>query len=114
MYLRIEIILEKRLVGNRVKTSFSNDRTRELWQNFMPRRNDILNSLSTNLISLQIYHESFGISEFNPTMEFEKWALSEVSDIMEVPENMESFTLMSGLYAVFFTQKCDLYSGRDI
>ena len=101
MYLRTAIIAEKRLIGNRIKTSFSNDKTRELWQNFMPRRKNILNSLSAEFISLQIYHESFGISEFKPDIEFEKWALSEVSDIMVVPENMESFTLISGLYAVF-------------
>ena len=60
MYLRTAIIAEKRLIGNRIKTSFSDDKTRELWQNFMPRRKNILNSLSAELISLQIYHE------FNP------------------------------------------------
>lgn len=101
MYLRTEIIFEKRLIGNRVKTSFSDDKTRKLWQNFMPRRKDILNRLSADLISLQIYYESFGICEFNPTIEFEKWALTEVSDFTEVPKNMESFILTEGLYAVF-------------
>ena len=53
------------------------------------------------MISLQIYDESYGISEFNPDTEFEKWALSEVTDFDSVPENMETFTLMEGLYAVF-------------
>jgi len=48
MYLRTETIAEKRLIGKRVKTSFSNDRTRELWQNFMPRRKNILNNLSAD------------------------------------------------------------------
>lgn len=51
MYLRTAIIAEKRLIGNRVKTSFSNDKIKELWQNFMPRREKILNSSSADLIS---------------------------------------------------------------
>ena len=101
MCLRTETISGKKLIGNRVKTSFFNDKTKELWQNFMPRRKDILNRLSDDLISLQIYNESFGIGKFNPTIEFDKWALTEVSDFTEVPENMESFILTEGLYAVF-------------
>jgi AraC family transcriptional regulator len=101
MYQRIETISEKKLIGKRLRTSFSNDKTKELWQSFMPRRKEILNSLSSDLISLQIYDESFGISEFNPNNEFEKWALSEVLDFDNMPENMEGFTLMEGLYAVF-------------
>ena len=101
MYLRTEIIPEKILIGMRVKMSFSEDRTKELWQGFMPKRKFILKSLSTDLISLQIYDENFGISEFNPAVEFEKWALSEVSDFDVMPEDIESFTLTAGLYAVF-------------
>jgi AraC family transcriptional regulator len=101
MYQRIETISEKKLIGKHVKMSFMNDKTRELWQSFMPRRKEILNSLSTDLISLQIYDESFGVSEFNPNTEFEKWALAEVLDFDNIPENMEVFTLMEGLYAVF-------------
>lgn len=101
MYQRIETVSDKKLIGNRVKMSFTNDKTRELWQSFMPRRKEILNSLSTDLISLQIYDESFGISTFNPNTEFEKWALSEVSDFNNIPENMEAFILTGGLYAVF-------------
>lgn len=100
MYQRIEIVFDKKLIGKRVKTSFSNDKTQELWQSFMPRRKEILNSLSADLISLQIYHEKFFIN-FNPNTEFEKWALSEIPDFDNIPENMEAFTLMEGLYAVF-------------
>jgi AraC family transcriptional regulator len=100
MYLRIEIISEKKLIGKRIKTSFANDRTFELWKSFMPRRKEILNNLSNDLLSLQIYHESF-FDNFNPNVEFGKWALSEVSDFDNIPENMEAFTLQGGLYAVF-------------
>jgi AraC family transcriptional regulator len=100
MYLRTETIPEKKLIGKRIKTSFADDRTFELWRSFMPRRKEILNNLSTDLLSLQIYEENF-FKKFNPNTEFEKWALSEVSDFDDIPENMETFTLQGGLYAVF-------------
>ncbi len=100
MYLRIETITEKKLIGKHIKTSFAIDRTYELWKGFMPRRKEILNSISNDLLSLQIYHENF-FKNFNPNAEFEKWALSEVSDFDNIPENMEAFTLQGGLYAIF-------------
>jgi AraC family transcriptional regulator len=100
MYLRTETIPEKKLIGKSIKTSFANDRTFDLWKNFMPRRKEILNNLSTDLFSLQIYDISF-FENFNPHVEFEKWALVEVSDFDNIPENMEAFTLQEGLYAVF-------------
>jgi AraC family transcriptional regulator len=100
MYLRIETIQEKKLIGKQLKMSFSNDKTRELWQSFMPKRKEILNNLSSDLHSLQIYDEGF-FDKFNPNTEFEKWALLEVSDFNNIPENMEVFNLQGGLYAVF-------------
>jgi AraC family transcriptional regulator len=100
MYLRTETIPEKKLIGKSIKTSFANDRTFDLWENFMPRRKEILNNLSTDLFSLQIYDKSF-FENFNPHVEFEKWALVEVSDFDNIPENMAAFTLQEGLYAVF-------------
>lgn len=100
MYLRAEIISEKNLIGKSIKTSFVNDRTVDLWKSFMPRRKEILNSKSNDLLSLQIYDENF-FNNFNPNSEFEKWALIEVSNFENIPENMEAFTLQEGLYAVF-------------
>lgn len=100
MYLRIETISEKKLIGKRLKMSFLNDRTRELWQSFMPRRKEILNNLSNDFLSLQMYDEDF-FDKFNPHTEFEKCALSEVSDFDNIPESMKGFTLQGGLYAVF-------------
>jgi AraC family transcriptional regulator len=100
MYQRTEIIPEKKLIGKYIQTSFANDRTVELWKNFMPRRKEILNNLSADLLSLQIYDKSF-FEHFNPHTAFEKWALVEVSDFDAIPENMKAFTLQGGLYAVF-------------
>ncbi len=96
----IKIISEKKLVGNRLVMSLANNRTSKLWKNFMPRRKEISNSVSGDLISMQIYNPTY-FSDFNPENEFEKWAAVEVSDYSNIPQGMETFTLAGGLYAVF-------------
>ncbi|MCY1722889.1 GyrI-like domain-containing protein [Prolixibacteraceae bacterium Z1-6] len=97
---KIAEIQEKKLVGKRLMMSFSNNRTVELWKSFMPLLKEIANNISTDLISLQIYPTDY-FSDLNPNLEFEKWALTEVSNFDQIPENMESFVLQGGLYAVF-------------
>lgn len=49
---------------------------------------------------MQIYTSTY-FENFNPNTEFEKWALIEVSDFENIPNEMEAFTLVGGLYAVF-------------
>jgi AraC family transcriptional regulator len=96
-----EILLPKKLIGQRIITSFSENRTVELWQKFMPRRKEITNNLTSDLISMQVFPDSYNFSSFNPITKFEKWAAVEVADFDTVPEGMETFTLFGGLYAVF-------------
>ncbi len=36
MVPRIEILAEKKLIGKRIKMTFSNNKTFDLWQSFMP------------------------------------------------------------------------------
>ncbi len=98
---RIETIAEKKLVGKRVRMTFSNNKTFELWKSFMPKRKEIKKSMTTDLFSLQIYPENFDFKYFNQDAEFEKWAAMEVSDFDAIPDEMEFFTLKGGLYAVF-------------
>jgi AraC family transcriptional regulator len=98
---RIEILAEKMFIGIHINTSFANDRTPELWRNFMPRRNEIQNASSSDLVSLQIYRPTIDFTRLNPNEPFKKWALKEVSDFNDVPEGMETFLLSGGLYAVF-------------
>lgn len=97
---KIEILKGKKLIGNRLTMSLANNRTGELWKSFMPRRREISNNVSNDLISIQIYNANY-FSEFSPANEFEKWATIEVSDYDNVPKDMETFILPSGLYAVF-------------
>ena len=97
---RIEILIEKKLVGRRLTMSFADYKIGELWRSFIPKRKEITNNLTNDLISLVVY-KSGHFTDFKPTNEFEKWATVEVSDFDKVPVEMETFVLPGGLYAVF-------------
>lgn len=92
---------EKNLIGKKLRMTFANNRTLELWQSFMPRRKEIINKLSPELFSIQVYPPSFDFTGFNLNLEFVKWAAIEVPDFKTIPGGMETFTLPGGLYAVF-------------
>lgn len=97
----IKILTEKKLIGKRIKMTFADNKTSELWKNFMPRRREIRNNLTNELISMQVYDNSFDFNNFNQDIVFEKWAAIEVTDFDTIPDGMESYTLTGGLYAVF-------------
>jgi uncharacterized glyoxalase superfamily protein PhnB/predicted transcriptional regulator YdeE len=86
--------------------SFSDNKTGELWKGFMLRRKEIKNHIGTSLYSIQLYAPRF-FSNSSPDTEFEKWAAIEVTDFKSVPDQLETFTLERGLYAVF------LYHGTE-
>lgn len=94
-------IPERKLIGMRIKTSLSENKTKELWQQFMPRRKEIRNLSNTELYSVQIYDGLETLASFTPETIFEKWAAVEVDDIGNVPPGMESHALSGGKYAVF-------------
>jgi len=93
---RIEIIESKKLIGFSILTSFQEDKTPIVWRQFMLRRNEISNRISNQLFSLQIYPENF-----TPDKSFRKYALTEVSDFDNIPNDFETFQLKSGKYLVF-------------
>lgn len=97
---RIVTITEKKLVGMRLAMSFAQYRIGELWQRFMPKRKEITNHLTNELLSLAIYQPTH-FTDFSPTREFERWATVEVSDFDNLPNEMETVVLPGGLYAVF-------------
>jgi AraC family transcriptional regulator len=100
MQPRIETLKGKKLVGKRIKMSFSDNKTFELWRDFMPKRTEIKNNVGSGLYSIEVYAPLF-FNNFNPKTEFDKWAAIEVTDFNTVPDKMETITLPSGLYAVF-------------
>jgi len=97
---RIENLSDKKLIGKRLTMSLANNKTGELWQNFMPKRREITNNVSNVLISMQVYKPTH-FADFKPTNEFEKWATVEVTNFESVPTEMETFSLAGGLYVVF-------------
>jgi AraC family transcriptional regulator len=96
----LKTLTPKKLIGKKLEMSLADNKTFSLWQSFMPRRKEINNTVSSDLYSMQVYDDSFDFTK--PTQEFEKWATMEVTTFDEIPEGMESFELVGGLYAVFF------------
>ncbi len=97
---RIETIKEKKLVGKRMPMSYSEYRIGELWSSFMPRKKEIVQGISSDLISMVVYSPTHFIN-FKPSNVFDRWATVEVANFDQLPEGMETFILSSGLYAVF-------------
>jgi AraC family transcriptional regulator len=100
MIPRILHLKEKKLVGKRLTMSFADYKPSELWKSFMPRRKEISNNLTNDLMAITVYKPTH-FRDFKPSNEFEKWATIEVTDFDSVPNEMETFTLNAGLYAVF-------------
>ncbi|AXG71906.1 GyrI-like small molecule binding domain protein [Kordia sp. SMS9] len=96
----IQTLPQKKLVGKSMRMSLVQNTTPILWKSFMQQRKSIENSVGTNLYSLLVYDDLY-FENFNPQTTFTKYALTEVTDFETIPDGMESFTLESGLYAVF-------------
>jgi AraC family transcriptional regulator len=101
MQPRIELLPGKKLVGKRLKMTLAEDKTFQLWSGFMPRRKEIKHSVSSDFISMQVYTQPMIFKDFTPHTEFEKWAAVEVSEYENIPDEMETYILNGGLYAVF-------------
>jgi AraC family transcriptional regulator len=87
-------------VGVRQSMSLVDNKTADLWRQFMPRRQEIAGRIGTELYSLQVYPEGY-YQRFNPAATFQKWALAEVEAGALPPEGMELFQLPEGDYVVF-------------
>ena len=97
---RIEELAEKKLIGQSIKMSLHQNRTGQLWGKFAPGIREIKNRTSEEKISMQIYPPLY-YKQFNPSTEFEKWAAVEVNNLDNIPNEMNSFILEGGIYAVF-------------
>ena len=97
---RIETISEKKLVGKRLTMSLADNKTGDLWKSFIPRVKEITNTLTSDFTSLAVYRSTYFV-DFSPINEFEKWATIEVSGFENILNDLETFKLTGGLYAVF-------------
>lgn len=98
---RIELLAPKKLLGKSMRMSLMNNQTQTLWQSFMIRKKEIVNVAGSDLYSMQVYNQLLDLENFNPQLEFTKWAAIEVKDYSNIPKGMEIFELSGGLYAVF-------------
>ncbi|MBT8284771.1 MAG: GyrI-like domain-containing protein [Flavobacteriaceae bacterium] len=100
LHPRIEKSPLRKLIGLRQTMSVTHNKTGELWQQFMPRRREIQNRSTSDVISVNLYGKEY-FTEFEPGNEFVKWAAAEVTAITDVPPEMSTLEIPSGLYAVF-------------
>ena len=100
MHPKIIELQPKLLVGMNLSMSFTDNRTGELWQSFMPRRGEIRHRIGNEFFSLQNYSDT-GAHPSSPNVHFVKWAAVEVSQSIQAPQGMENYNLAGGKYAVF-------------
>ncbi|WP_238395313.1 GyrI-like domain-containing protein [Mucilaginibacter sp. 14171R-50] len=106
MQPQIRIIPEKKMVGNHVLMTLAQNKTGELFRGFMPRRNEIQNKVSNDIICMQAYDPNLNFNDVSIDTPHQKWAAVEVTDYSDIPKGMETFTIPGGMYAVF------LYKGN--
>ena len=94
----IKIFPETKFIGKNLSFTYADYRAFELWSSFMPRRNEIQNTIGTELFNIQINPDNF---DFNPQTEFVKWAVVPVTELNSIPDGMQSLLVEEGLYAVF-------------
>lgn len=88
-------------IGMCQEMSFQNDSTQALWQSFMPRKNEVLQTLGSDLYSIEEYPKDYDFKTFKPQLVFEKWAAVPVPSHSAVPKGMQRLQIPAGQYAVF-------------
>lgn len=81
--------------------SYADNTTYKLWSSFMPLLKSISNRVGEDLFSIQQYDTLPDFSRFDSDYIFTKYAAVPVLNFESIPDDMESFTLESGTYAVF-------------
>ena len=105
MQPEIVTIESKILVGLKTEMSFSENKTAELWREFMPKK-QLLKAINQNLFSVEVYPDLSFFKAFDPTKIFEKWAAVEVASTEKLPEDFEVLKISEGCYAKF------IYKGK--
>ena len=92
---------EIHVVGLRAEVSFvtNGQITGRLARSFMPRLNEVKNRKDLFTLSLQNYSH-FDFKKFNLNETFEKWIGVEVTNLDQVPKDMQTLSIISGRYLV--------------
>lgn len=99
MFLRIELIKDRKFVGQSKSMSLIDNFTFELWSSFRPKINQISHRMNNDFISLQEYGGVSYFSNFDLSNIFTKYALVEVHCF--VNDGFDHVTITDTLYAVF-------------
>ena len=91
----------RKLTGMQTQTSLSHNAVPRLWQDFIPRRSEIVNVLDNGMIGISGYNTNFRAETFIAASPLEKWATVEVSDFGTPPTGMKNRELTGGEYAAF-------------
>ncbi len=94
-------IEDRKLIGMRIQTSLSENRTFELWRQFKPRVKEINGRKNGTFYSVQNFPHGLDFKAFTNDTIFEKWAAVEVENFDALPMGMEPLLLPGGEYAVF-------------
>ncbi|WP_018343388.1 GyrI-like domain-containing protein [Cytophaga aurantiaca] len=101
MFSRIELFTEKKMLGNSIQMSFAENKTTELWKNFMPKVKQLNLPANANLYSVELYSDITFFSNFNPAKSFVKWAAVEADKLSYPSSDLQTLIIPTGLYAVF-------------
>jgi AraC family transcriptional regulator len=92
---------ERLLAGKHVRMSLAENKTALLWKSFLPLKDKIQDRTGTERFSAARYSKDY-FNAFDPHAEFDKWACVEVSSFDKLADELETFIIPKGLYAVFF------------
>lgn len=96
----IQTITEQNFIGLSMQMSVADNKTATLWSTLGPKIKEIKNVSANYKVSLQEYPLGY-FKNFNPQTSFKKWALIPVSNTVHIPDNLESYRIPQGLYALF-------------
>jgi predicted transcriptional regulator YdeE len=90
---------ERICTGIHRSMTIRHDKTRELWEAFMKRRNSIPGRISPLLFSMQKLPLRNGFPDID--QEFEKWAACETCYDASIPDDMKRIIIPAATWAVF-------------
>lgn len=89
------------LIGKKIRTSLSENKTKELWESFGPKRQQIKYQVDKKSYSVEIYDSGLEMKDFTPSTKFDQWAAVQVLEFEDIPYELEKFIIPEGNYAVF-------------
>ena len=92
---------EIRLLGLQIRMSLKDNKTYELWHEFMKLYVGAGLPKQTNMYSVEDYGNAISEGRFTPASEFTKWACAEHQMALADIPNMQPVVIPGGLYATF-------------